>query len=470
MFTQCPYCQTLFQINEEQLLAANGKAHCCRCDRIFNARENLREQAPNDPASRATAQQDNPPVPPPSTDPQWSDQKSEEKALIGIETTQDDQERIGQDLYQPPESIQENRSFEPLSYGDRFPGLSEDDAIGTDEQHPLEPIPILDLEPFPLDLDQGQYSLPGDEPMPGGFPDLDDIDQLGLDDNLPGILLDQEGPEPTAAASADPQFGAEFMLSQIEQAEPSPPAPASLESTEEAAPATEETTLIGASRPPLEAGQLLQASMPGQQDTGAEQKEPLQKAEPAEPVVDPVEDLPAIEPGSNEAPYPEEILPAPAPRRRGGAVWVLAAVVLLLLALGQTAWLLREQLLGHPPSRQFLASVCQILDCRLPEQRAPDKLEIINRSVASHPQTPNALQILLTLSNRADFPQPYPQIQLSLFNTKEELLARRRFQPSEYLHRSASDHPLLQPRQPVQLEIVLQDPGEDATGFKFDFF
>ena len=48
------------------------------------------------------------------------------------------------------------------------------------------PLSDLDLEPFPLDLEQGQYSLPGDEPMPGGVPDLDDIDQLGLDDNLPG--------------------------------------------------------------------------------------------------------------------------------------------------------------------------------------------------------------------------------------------------------------------------------------------
>jgi predicted Zn finger-like uncharacterized protein len=470
VFTKCPYCQTLFQINEEQLLAANGKAHCCRCDRIFNARENLREQAPHDPASHAAAQEDSPPIPSPSNDTQWSDQESADKALSEIETTQDDQERIGQDLYQSPESILEARSFEPLSYGDRFPGLSEDDAIGTDEQHPLEPIPILDLEPLPLDLDQGQYSLPGDEPMPGDVPDLDDIDQLGLDDNLPGILLDQEGPEPIAQSSSDPQFGAEFMLSQIAQAEPSPPAPAPLESTEEAAPATEETTLIDASETPLEAGQLLQESMPGQQDTEAEQEAQLQKAEQAEPVVDPVEDLPAIEPGSDETPYPEEILPAAAPSRRGGAFWALAVVVLLLLALGQTAWLFREGLLGHPPSRQFLASVCQILDCRLPEQRAPDKLEIMNRSVASHPQTPNALQILLTLSNQADFPQPYPQIQLSLFNTKEELLARRRFQPGEYLNRSASGHPLLQPRQPVQLEIVLQDPGEDATGFKFDFF
>jgi len=76
----------------------------------------------------------------------------------------------------------------------------------------------------------------------------------------------------------------------------------------------------------------------------------------------------------------------------------------------------------------------------------------------------------LTLSNQAGFAQPYPQIQLSLFNTKDELLARRRFRPDEYLNQTAGGYPLLQPKQPVQLEIVLRDPGEEATGFKFDFF
>lgn len=43
MYTQCPHCQTLFRISAEQLEAAAGKAHCCRCDRVFSALANLRE-------------------------------------------------------------------------------------------------------------------------------------------------------------------------------------------------------------------------------------------------------------------------------------------------------------------------------------------------------------------------------------------------------------------------------------------
>ncbi|MES9873263.1 MAG: DUF3426 domain-containing protein [Candidatus Sedimenticola sp. 6PFRAG7] len=43
MYTQCPHCQTVFRISAEQLRAASGKAHCCHCDRVFSALENLKE-------------------------------------------------------------------------------------------------------------------------------------------------------------------------------------------------------------------------------------------------------------------------------------------------------------------------------------------------------------------------------------------------------------------------------------------
>jgi len=42
VYTECPNCHTLFRIGVEQLKAASGKAHCCRCDQVFNALDNLR--------------------------------------------------------------------------------------------------------------------------------------------------------------------------------------------------------------------------------------------------------------------------------------------------------------------------------------------------------------------------------------------------------------------------------------------
>ncbi len=52
--TQCPHCNTLFQITEEQLTSLEGKVRCGYCYRTFNARETLINEL-TEPAS-ATVQ------------------------------------------------------------------------------------------------------------------------------------------------------------------------------------------------------------------------------------------------------------------------------------------------------------------------------------------------------------------------------------------------------------------------------
>ena len=44
MFTQCPNCETTFQVTAEQLKAANGDVRCGQCLSVFNALDNLREE------------------------------------------------------------------------------------------------------------------------------------------------------------------------------------------------------------------------------------------------------------------------------------------------------------------------------------------------------------------------------------------------------------------------------------------
>ncbi|MCB1758978.1 MAG: zinc-ribbon and DUF3426 domain-containing protein [Gammaproteobacteria bacterium] len=41
MQTRCPHCQTLYEIQQQQLNAASGQARCSCCDNIFNARKHL---------------------------------------------------------------------------------------------------------------------------------------------------------------------------------------------------------------------------------------------------------------------------------------------------------------------------------------------------------------------------------------------------------------------------------------------
>ena len=43
MFTQCPNCETTFQVTADQLKAANGDVRCGQCLTVFSALDNLSE-------------------------------------------------------------------------------------------------------------------------------------------------------------------------------------------------------------------------------------------------------------------------------------------------------------------------------------------------------------------------------------------------------------------------------------------
>ena len=152
------------------------------------------------------------------------------------------------------------------------------------------------------------------------------------------------------------------------------------------------------------------------------------------------------------------------------AAWSIGVLALLFLALGQLAWHQRETLLLYPEGRAILAPFCALLECTLPYPGAPDRIVIRARSIATHPERENALRVSLVFTNGAAFAQRYPDIELSFFDAAESLVARRRFTPAEYLGLSDSALTHLSPGELAEVTMDLEDPGEEVTGFKFDFF
>ena len=148
-------------------------------------------------------------------------------------------------------------------------------------------------------------------------------------------------------------------------------------------------------------------------------------------------------------------------------LWALGILILVLLAAVQLTWFNRDQLLEHPEGRKLLEGYCRYGGCTLPPPRALEKLKIIDRLVASHPEIPDILRIRLSFENQAAFAQPFPALQVSLFSQEGELEAQRRFAAEEYL-----DHPaeLMQPGQSMNVTLDVKDPGPHVTGFEFAFF
>lgn len=167
---------------------------------------------------------------------------------------------------------------------------------------------------------------------------------------------------------------------------------------------------------------------------------------------------------------PLELLNKTRPKKKkGGLLWSLGILILLAGALAQLAWFGRDKLMHYPEGRMLLETACKYAGCTLPALRAPEKIQVLSRSITVHPKIENALLIQLTIANKASFPQPHPLLQISLFSSDEMLMMQRRFKPSEYLG-DDNKTGLLDPGKAMYVELAIEDPGNDVTGFKLDFF
>ena len=162
-----------------------------------------------------------------------------------------------------------------------------------------------------------------------------------------------------------------------------------------------------------------------------------------------------------------------APQRRASAkatvLWSLLALALIVLLGGQYIWAERERLYAYPELQPWVQRYCDVLGCRLPPRRDLADIELLSRNVFSHPNVPDALMITATLVNQAPFPQPYPDLELSLADLQGHPVAKRRFHPDEYLQRELPPDALMEPGVPVVVSLEILDPGSHALAFEFEF-
>ena len=365
MYTRCPHCHTLYRIQTEELEAAQGQAHCCHCDQVFNALDNRQEA---------------------------------ETAAAVFEKTFPE--------LTPPEHGQ------MIPTGRHTVFLSEAFEVTEEEPPTTVAEPAPDPEPEPI----------ADEEH---WPETEVLAEIPDED--PPLPQEPEEPEPESPEE--------------EETEPD----ITVESFE-LTPKAEEQTKPD-SDPPA----------PSEPD---EQEQTLPFDIP--------EGLPDIEPSEEINPFSS---PPVAPPRKGRSriLWFPGSALLLFLLLGQLAWFQRDALMRHPKGQTLLDMACQVADCRLPQPRDPIRIKILDREIKTHPSEKGALLLQLTIINQAPFAQPYPLVELSLYNTEEQLVARRNFRPREYLKAGQDSSKLMSTDNSEYIELSLEDPGNKVTGFKFEF-
>lgn len=150
--------------------------------------------------------------------------------------------------------------------------------------------------------------------------------------------------------------------------------------------------------------------------------------------------------------------------------WGLGAIFLLFTLFAQLSWFNRDEILKNfPELLPKVRIVCDYFNCELLRQRNVHAIKLVNRDVRLHPIYSNTLLVNATITNRSDDVQPFPRIQLTLFNTDGGMVAFREFNPNEYLDDSIIINDGMTPGQPVHFALEVTGPTEGAVSFEFRF-
>ncbi len=150
--------------------------------------------------------------------------------------------------------------------------------------------------------------------------------------------------------------------------------------------------------------------------------------------------------------------------------WTCLILLLLVTSIGQLAWFNRDQVLSrYPQLVPYARQLCERLQCQWIRYRNVGEISLLNRDVRAHPRYQDALLVNATLVNQAKVMQPFPRIQLGLFDTNGKLLAYREFSSDDYLDDSISAEQGMLPEQPVHIVLEVSGAAEEAVSFEFRF-
>lgn len=520
MHTQCPECNTVFRITAEQLNAAGGRVRCGECHAVFNAAQHLFDQAPGPTRQQASRKSNPPPVfEPEIVSPSRPVIAEPSPAAADIDVVTADLDALlaadsetttasavtTQDVSADLDTLLASDAATPVTEPVAAEHIASDlDALLASEDASADLIPPPSAEPavsMAEELDalrageeeHASAAVAGAEEAESPAPPPSPVSEFDID--LTEFFAPQ--PDELLRAEAEDQLGAatdnlaeEFLADNgaataSTEPEPEPPPPsmtADLFGEEQIEsllnPQDAETLDLPWERAEEQPAVVVDLSegggLPdefadlGLDKTGNEvddfdlsaseltSAQPLQTSPPPPAAVD----MPHLLLGEHRA---------PGHSLAKGLAWTLGIVLLLGLLLAQYGYLNREPLvLRYPQLRPAVELACHYTGCRLPPQRDLTAISLLERDVRSHDTYQGALVITATLLNRADFSQPYPDVEVIMRDLGGNIVAARRFRPNQYL---SGEHPAqFAPQATAQLLLEVTDPGAAAVGFEFNFY
>lgn len=159
------------------------------------------------------------------------------------------------------------------------------------------------------------------------------------------------------------------------------------------------------------------------------------------------------------------------PRKPWGRwiAWSLLNLVALAALAGQYVIYHYAELARQDQYRPWFEQICPTIGCTLPSKVDIEQIKSSNLVVRSHPEFSGALVVDAILYNRASFSQPFPLLEMRFADMNGQLIASRRFKPSEYLAGELAGQAEMPPQTPIHIALDILDPGPRAVNYSLNF-
>lgn len=148
--------------------------------------------------------------------------------------------------------------------------------------------------------------------------------------------------------------------------------------------------------------------------------------------------------------------------------WFLGAVLLVVVLVGQYAYVNIELLVQHPKLRPYYALFCNYADCTLPAFEDVTSIKTTELVVRVHPEIERALLVDAIIRNTSIYRQAFPTLEMKFTGLNNLVTASRLFQPKEYLGGEMLGLKFIPARTEVRLGLEIVDPGENAFGYSLE--
>lgn len=476
MVTRCPKCATAFRITAAQLQSAKGAVRCGSCLHVFKAQDHL--VGPATPATQGTSPGKTNPAP--NTAPSPSAQPSPAAktqptpaqavsqtgkaaaAVPGSKTPAPAQPAATKPAAQakpvaaPTKPLVETHKPAKVAAADDLLISDDMDEAGEDagqdkSQYEFDGFLDIDTKPLPSSsLFERQIREEKEEP------------QDTSDESWAEMLIDEEeqqARQPSAARALDIQEEEEhFAEPPIDVPEAPSQKPGLVFSLvgEAEQPATAETAAEPAS-------DILDPNLFETPETaaGPEPKRHI-KTEPKIRAYDNSRTALLM----NIIPAPVEFTAKRISHWSQRLLWPSLSLLAFIALVVQIAWLKFDYLSRIEPYRTGYLFLCPLVGCQLPPLVDTREIKVFNLVVRTHPEVADALLVDVILLNKAPYEQPFPDLILAFTDINDQLVASRRFTPTEYLAGELAGRELIPRNQPVHLSLELVNPGPDAINYQ----